>query len=289
MQIPRYWAKGRFAGVDGSGSPRNFTAWGWSSVSEQEAEKRGRERAKSGFLRVMSGEAGDGYGYLDTPLREEVVQAVKSGDEEVGLITRNRYGALVLNTARTMFVDIDRPAPANRGFIDGLKMAFSREHREVREMETHNLVVDRVVSWSRSNPQYGFRLYQTKAGYRLLFTNQLFDPESETVHRVFKELGTDRLYERLTTTQKCFRARLTPKPWRIGTERPDDRYPYTTAEAGNRFKRWLSNYEDLREKYQVCTLIEKFGAGPDAHPEIRAVMEAHDRATCVGDERIALA
>ena len=38
--------------------------------------------------------------------------------------------------------------------------------------------------------------------------------------QVFDTLGADPPYRRLCRTQKCFLARLTPKPWRCGVAKP---------------------------------------------------------------------
>ncbi len=68
--------------------------------------------------------------------------------------------------------------------------------------------------WTRNHSDWGWRIYRTRAGLRLLATHALFDPETAAADGVFDALGADPLYRQLCKTQKCFRARLTPKYWR---------------------------------------------------------------------------
>ena len=51
------------------------------------------------------------------------------------------------------------------------------------------------------------------------------------------------LYRRLCRTQKWFRARLTPKPWRCGFENPPCRWPWPDGRAEARYKDWETRYK----------------------------------------------
>ena len=53
-------------------------------------------------------------------MREEIVEGVRSGNEIAGIVTRNGYGALVLNARQALFIDVDRPAPASPGLLGRL-------------------------------------------------------------------------------------------------------------------------------------------------------------------------
>jgi hypothetical protein len=74
----------------------------------------------------------------------------------------------------------------------------------------------KIENWSRNHPEWGWRIYRTRAGLRLLATQGLVEADSDVADGVFEALGADPLYRKLCKTQKCFRARLTPKPWRCG-------------------------------------------------------------------------
>src|SRR5690348_9467468 len=80
--------------------------WRWSDVSIADAEQKADARAKELEQLLASGRKPDRYGYANRPMREEIVE------QHPGMaITRNAYGALVLNTERAMFVDIDFDDP----------------------------------------------------------------------------------------------------------------------------------------------------------------------------------
>jgi hypothetical protein len=283
LRIPRYWTKGEFYGVDSHGNPLRFEAWGWSDISLDDAQQKGAERARHAFLassRDQRRHRVDDYdAYLKIPLREEVIERIGLDDDEIAVVTRNRYGSLVLNTSRVLFADVDLPPGRHRG----LRWYFSAKKREEELMQRHRQVVDRIMTWSAANPQYSFRLYQTRAGYRLLFTSQLFDPLSDEVEIIFEGLGSDPLYRTLTRKQECFRARLTPKPWRIkmGHYRY---YPELEAPKNRDHQIWLMRYEDASKGYQVCTYMGPIGNSTIASAEVTRIIQQHDRWTICGEE-----
>jgi hypothetical protein len=62
-------------------------------------------------VRVSSGEPfPERYAFADRPIREEILRELRDpwGASEA-IVTRNGYGAEVLNTARLLFADIDDP------------------------------------------------------------------------------------------------------------------------------------------------------------------------------------
>src|SRR5256885_12198457 len=112
MKIPRFWARStRASGARG----RMVACCEWSDLSVEDARRRADARAIE-----LSAKFGDGvplnrYLYGDRPLREEIVRTIKSAaGEETAIITRNVYGALVLNTRRAMFIDVDFGAAEQR-------------------------------------------------------------------------------------------------------------------------------------------------------------------------------
>ncbi len=214
-------------------------------------------------------------------MREEIIQTLREGDEDIAIVTRNRYGALVLNTASVLFVDVDYPAVKANGLWDALLLAVSPARRQWRAAAVRELTLDSVREWSRENPDHCFRIYRTRAGLRLLFTDRRYDPKAEDVCRILRELGSDPLYRRLTLKQECFRARLTPKPWRCGVKNPPHQYPWKNPEAERACRDWKRRYEQATKRYTVCEFVEVCGsASPDG--EIAAVLELHDRLACDG-------
>ena len=283
MRIPPYWIKGIYGETNRDGDRQSFEAFGWSFESLAAAKKDAAERARRVCERICGGRVPDEYDYLDRPLREEIVQTLKHGDREIGLITRNRYGSLVLNTASACFVDVDFPQVRARGLLDTLMLAFSKKRWQARAQAAREETTESIRSWSDSNPRRTFRLYRTLAGLRLLFTDRLYDPTSTEVASLLDELGSDPLYRQLTTRQECFRARLSPKPWRCGSDRPPNRFPWDSSEAEAKYRNWQRDYEHKSRTFGTCRLVDTFGHGtPDEH--IASIVDAHDRHACRGPQ-----
>lgn len=282
MKIPRYWAKANYQGTGPDGQELAFDLWGWSAESQGEAETMARQRAESAFRRAcqaVESKSHRWYDYLDVPLREEIIDTLTVEGKEIALVTRNRYGARVLNTASVCFVDIDfTDRSSSPGILGGLLSLFSANRRQQRQAEAQESTIQNVRDWLRRHPEHPASLYRTAAGLRLLFTGKRFQPEAPETIALLQELGSDPLYRRLTEKQQCFRARLTPKPWRIGCSTPP--LPQWPAPEGEDARRqWAEHYEEASQRFRVCQLLETFGDAP-RDPEIRAVVEWHDRQTC---------
>ena len=191
MRIPPYWAKGTHAGTDKQGKKHEYRAWGWSFKSIAEASAEAGARASRIFEAIMSGRTPDSYDYLERPLREEIVDSIGPEGDETVIITRNRYGALILNCRSVCFADVDFPRVKSSGIFDSVLMAFSSKLRQTRIGRVQQDTIDRVREWSSSHPQHSFRLYRTAAGLRLLFTDRLYDPVSDDVSAILEGLGSD--------------------------------------------------------------------------------------------------
>ncbi|MHC4354521.1 MAG: hypothetical protein ACYS0H_17595 [Planctomycetota bacterium] len=279
MRIPRYWARGSHAGVDPRGQEQVFRAWGWSFNSLAGAKEEARARARRIFDALTGGRKPDSYDYLEYPLREEIVDSIGPTGEETAIVTRNRYGALVLNCRAICFADVDFPQVKSTGVLDALFLLFSAQRRRERARELQEASIEKIRAWSERHPERSFRLYRTAAGLRLLFTDQGYDPVSEEVSNLLGELGSDPLYKRLTLKQECFRARLTAKPWRCGCRRPPNRYPWETTDAERRYRAWQKEYEAKSREYVTCCFLETFGGSFSGVP-FSDIVNLHDQYTC---------
>ncbi len=281
MRIPRHWTKGSYTGRVDKGKEVTYSAWGWSLDSLAAAKEDAIARAKRIFDHLVNGKEFDAYGYFDRPMREEIVQTLQHGGKEVAIVTRNRYGALVLNTASVLFVDIDYPRVKAQSLWEGLFWSFYKARRQRRAAALQEAALAAVREWSQENPGQAFRVYRTRAGLRLLFVDKLYEPKSEETGRILSELGSDPLFRTLTLKQECFRARLTPKPWRCGWKGPPTTYPWKDQRAEQVYREWERRYEKASQRYRVCEFVATCGhAG--ANDAIGAVVELHDRLT-VGD------
>jgi hypothetical protein len=219
-------------------------------------------------------------------LREPVLREIRlPGGEVVAVITRNSYGALILNTARVMFVDVDLPKPKS-SMSGWLKNLFGKPEQPAAPV-TQETVLAQAESWSHNHPGWGWRVYRTKAGLRLLATHALFDPQGAPTEQVFDAMGADPLYRRLCHTQQCFRARLTPKPWRCGFENPPCRWPWPNAKSEIRYQDWETRYEKACRNYATCQLAATPGS-QEIDPTVQLILQIHDETT-LADSNLDLA
>ena len=139
MKIPKYWAKGVVKVKNDRGREFDLACWRWSDVSQAEAVQAAEGRAREIGVKFAATQQLDRYGYADRPLREEVVESI--GDSAI--MTRNSYGALVLNASRAMFIDIDFESKEKSGGLFGRNKSASNEL-------TRQL--GRIEAWSRQHP-----------------------------------------------------------------------------------------------------------------------------------------
>ena len=269
MHFPRYWAKERVG---------DAACWGWSDVSLDEARHKSAKRAAelAKILQSQSREKLNRYGYADSPLREEVIQELKSASgSTVAALTRNSYGCLVLNTGNLLMIDVDlpqgEPAKSSTGFLSRL---FGAGKGSPAENPAQDLDAQ-AKSWVRLNPSWNLRLYQTAAGHRILVTHDAFEPGDPAVEKVFDHFGCDPLYRKLCKTQKSFRARLTPKPWRCGYHAPEARWPWESPEVKGKFEKWERGYSDAMEGFATCKLLAEIGSKA-VLDDFSTILDLHD-------------
>ena len=270
MHLPRFWAKETRSVQASSGKTYALAVWGWSDQDTAAARQMALIRLSELVRKVQLGSQLNQYGYGggERPLREPLIQAVPGAD---ALISRNAYGALVLNTARVFFADIDLPETSSGGLLSGL---FGK-----KAVDPAEAALARLREWHVRQPDWALRVYRTRAGLRLLATHEQFDPVSSATQALLASLGSDPLYTVLCRSQACFRARLTPKPWRIGLNAPHWSYPFETPAHEARFQAWLQRYEAASPRFAVCRLVAELGPRRQV-AEASAVLAIHDRLAC---------
>jgi hypothetical protein len=288
MHIPRYWARSDpQQPVKARRRSIQFVCWGWSDQSAADAKRNADARASAVGQKFSAGNPLDKYPYGlgDRPLREEVVQldhgAARDGS---AVITRNQYGVLVLNAAKAMFIDLDFDSyvqvPKSGGFFSRL---FARKPTPE---ELQKLSLEKIRAWATQHRDKGLRLYRTYAGFRCLVTSRTFEAASSESMELLRSIGSDPLYVRLCEAQACFRARLTPKPWRCAVDRPPGSFPRLDPQMELRFQQWKREYEITIQEYGVCRFIEQIGPGAH-HPEIVPILQLHDRFTLASEKPLA--
>lgn len=265
-----------------------FACWGWSDNSQAEAETMGRANAEKVAARAEKNHSiRHHYGYgADRPLREPILREFRDQSGNlVAVITRNNYGCQVLNTARIMFIDVDLPQPKSEGGLGKLLKGLFGGAKAAPPAGTQDSAQAGIIAKARRtmdrHPDWGWRIYRTRAGFRLLATHQLFDPVTAAGDPAFDEVGVDPLYRQLCKIQKCFRARLTPKPWRCETNLPPVSWPWNDAQDEQYFKLWEATYVDASAKFATCELLTTIG-NPEVDPVVSLIVAAHDEISKVG-------
>ncbi len=270
MDIPKVWEKASGDGQLPDGRVLPVSTWGWGD-DEAAARSTARERLGRLLERLRSGQPfPEGYGYGNRPLREEILETIsgEQADNPVAMVTRNRYGAKVLNTARLLFLDIDIPP---QGLLQRLRRLFGAPAAEEVRLEELRQALTR---YGRAT----FRIYRTASGFRALAVDREYDPAGREAQELMQATGTDPAFSRLCRAQGSFRARLTPKPWRCDLSLPPGRYPREETNSQQAFAAWLRQYEKVSESFAVCRYLETVGSG-SARGEIRTMLELHDRVT----------
>ena len=119
-------------------------------------------------------------------------------------------------------------------------------------------------------------LYESTKGFRVLALNRTLDPVAEETQKLFRAMGTDTAYAQLCALQRCFRARLTAKPWRIDLQRPPSRAVWPlTGERLEELKDWVAGYEERAASYAACRHLQDLGEG-EVDPRCAQVQGVHD-------------
>lgn len=279
MKTPKFWSKATAEGTTAEGKAVAFSCWRPSDFSETDAHESALAAAKRILDVLLSGRKLDRYAYGCVPLREEVMNTICDGEGNmIAAVTRNAYGSLVLNAERVMFVDIDFPevsaGEATKHFFTRL-FGKTKTTLEVQREQNARAGIEQFMA---TNQGWGLRLYRTFAGLRGIVTHDVFDPKSSGALDTLKQMGSDPLYVRLCKAQECFRARLTPKPWRCGHRANTVRYPLEDTRAAERHEKWKAKYDACQQEYATCRFLGQLGDG-GTHPDAAQIVELHDFVT----------
>ncbi len=334
--IPRHWAAVRETHTFPGQGPFALTIHGSSDVSVEDARRDARERMDA--LVAAGGperehDSGLEY-YPSRRLPEELLEEVRSEDGTlIAAVTRNRYGAAVLNTDALLICDVDlpqedagrsrsrggragkRPGLLSRLFGGGERHDAAREHSpgepaprdadistggiggaadRIREAaglpdelggpgsgergRVHAELLTSIRDFGARHPELGVRAYRTRHGFRLLVSGADAHPASEQARALMAEVRSDPLYMLLCRVHDTYRARLTPKPWRVEIDRFESLGTRTATAPEH--QDWVHRYRDASAQVAVCRLLEVTGPAPSA--EEQRIIDLHDRATRPG-------
>lgn len=135
-----------------------------------------------------------------------------------------------------------------------------------------------AVGWLRkqleSHPGR-WALYQTPAGARAIRLDRTMDPTSDESNALMTALHSDWLYREMCLRQACYRARLTPKPWRIHLERWRGSVWPVEEDRLEQRKAWVEQYDIDRAGWGACCWVEDLGLG-QVEPRCQELRELHD-------------
>ena len=254
MKVWRYWLTEtrELSCMGESGEPFecSFRVTAGSRISESEA----KERLEAIFAELAEWESRDGkyddeavaehrrrlcelHGWFeDGEYARPICEPVVYEQDSLNVVTRNRYGAEVLNSEETCFIDIDH---VRRTFGELWRALFGGARSQEDVLAAR---MEALLSQSE-NADLGFRLYKTAAGFRLAVEGRRLEPDGPRARTLMGFFNADRLYANLCVSQKCYRARLTPKPWRMKMKR---------YEGGDS---WIEEYDRRRKDYAVCKFV----------------------------------
>ena len=275
MRVARFWAR---AEAEDDGWSQG--AWGASDASIDDAQALADHLAKKWAAAASAAQSSylREYEYERRAMPEPIVRDIHDqAGNRIAAVTINRYGAHVLNTANLAFIDVDleppEPAPGLLGRLLGKRAKPGDDGQEA---------IERLGDWVAETEQHAARVYRTAAGLRYLLVSPAMQPTSDQTRQLMDRLGADPLYARLCHAQQSFRARLSPKPWRLGIRGTPKLTFEKLSNADDEIATWLRTYEDASHGHAVCELIDEIGATRPPDDDTARLISIHDERSGVG-------
>ncbi len=257
MKLYRHWVK-EAATIIVDGEPLEIHCYGRSNGSVDAAIANAREQATA-IQNKIAGNRG-AIGEYEVAIREEIIQEIDRNN----IVSRNRYGALVLNSENVVFVDIDEPR------IGFWKRLFGNKNLSKKQQMLE--MIEQVATRSEYDG-LGFRVYETHSGMRLIITGRKFVAGSRESRELLDAFNSDPLDAVLCAKQQCYRARLTPKPYRMRLKAHRVQYPRNEEEQ-QAVADWIADYEATSERFATCKFIKELGRS-----RTNDIIKHHDKIT----------
>jgi len=228
---------------------------GGSNISESDAKVNALKKRD-----VIKSKIVGNYDYK-SDYQVDIVEEIIGVVDEDNIITRNRYGALVLNSTSVVIIDVDDSS---------FKWQYKWSNRvwrkiadKLRGLSFRETIENHIHKTCRSlvNTNRILRVYRTPNGYRVMVIYNKSIPEgrSSEAKKLMRAFFTDWTYQHLCEKQNCYRARLTPKPWRVGVKRPKIIFPFRTPKEDIIHNDWVENYHRVSENYSACRFMKQYG------------------------------
>lgn len=266
MRLYRYW-KTMFFEIIIDGRPQKIKCTAGSNHSNDDAAERCAAKAER-VQKIINHQVERSWSY-ERPIREEVIRDIDADN----VVTRNSYGALILNTTSLNIFDIDR---YQRSFWEMFTFKkFDNKAAIVQKLKT--------LHAQQTLPGTTWRIYETTKGIRLIVLGAYIEPSSEVFKKFCLQINADNLYAFMCQKQNCYRARLTPKPHRMKIPCIKYRCPIPEGQE-TAYRDWVANYENESRNFAVCRLVEELGSKFSDN----AMVDFHDR-ICLNDNASRLA
>lgn len=200
--------------------------------------------------------------------KELNLQLREQGRQGYGWLCINRYGAICLNTNEVFFGDIDCI----------LDEESSRRNQKVIDPKEAHALIESVAN----KYKLCFRVYQTYAGIRIIEISKKHNPLDPETNQILTELKCDPFFIDLVKRTNTFRARLTPKPWRVSNPKS-----VHFKRAGADIATYLKGTESKPgPKWQIAKYLYTVGNPPEVlDSEISFIVDLHDDYCNTNDER----
>jgi len=189
----------------------------------------------------------------EVPIKEHVEQVI----DDANIITICRYGAKILNTCQYTVLD-----------LDDYPVDFFDMFRSVRKLPKKERIVAKFLQRLAKHPELGsdFRIYETTKGVRVI-GKKYIEPTGTGYAALMRKLRVDWLYIVLSQKQQCYRARVTPKPYRMKIKTIKVTSPLDCETQ--LYQDWATDYAAAAARYSVVKLIQSVGEDFSREPVIR--------------------
>lgn len=239
MKYYKHWVDQKFKIlIDGNEESINILSG--SNESEHDAYLRAAQKSKDIEKRISERTPKDSY---EVAIKEYVEKIV----DESNVITICRYGAKILNTSKYTILDLD-DYPVD--LFDFLK--------PIRKLGKKDRIIHKFEERIKKYPDIGsdFRIYETTKGIRVI-GKKYIDPSRKGYVKLMRKLNVDWIYIQLSKKQNCYRARLTPKPYRMKTKTIKIRSPLDCQSED--YLSWEATYLQKAKDYSVVRLVKSLG------------------------------
>jgi len=253
MKYFKFWVSENYR-IKINGVTEDINILAGSNQSKEAARTEAYKRSKQIETRIESGDSVDNY---EVPIREYVSDVVDGSN----IVTVCRYGAKILNSTQYTILDLDE-----------YPVDFMDYFRPVRKLPKKKRIIAKFLERLKSFPELGsdFRIYETSKGVRVI-GKKYIDPQEKGYKKLMRKFSVDWLYIVLSMKQDCYRARITPKPYRMKIKTIKIKTPLD-CEA-QKYVSWAQSYQAESKKYSVVKFIESVGADFSMEP----VIKLHDQ------------